>query len=179
MNRSASINENVVRIMRAIILANFTLCLTGIFLPADKVGRLFFLVGGCGLMVSVVGWTAYFFSMGDFSAPPEKPMFVPKDLNLPWRKILAGMMGLKLQYVPLLNLACCAFALSEGRDGWLVLAGFIFPLAMLFLIGQAVVLRKTGSNVRIIGPDETPGQFRLHLAAMGLLYLFTSVLPLL
>jgi hypothetical protein len=162
-------------ILRTIVYVSAALTLPGLGLPQSRTADVLWWTGLTCLVVSISVWI-YKSNKYDDRVPQPRGIY-RSDLNLPWLEILRKMARLRLHYVDFVNVALCAFALTLERPAWLVLLAALLSAAFLFLIGQAIVLKRSFTNFGAIDREAAPRRFRVNLTILIVLYVATSALP--
>jgi len=163
------------KLPRTIIYASFAVSLFSLALPQAKATNVLWWGSSFCLMVSIGVWVFKSIKNEDYDSRPCG--IRQADRNLPWVEILRNIARLRLHYFYLLNVAFCAFAISRGRELWVVFIAAFFPAAFLFLIGQALVLKRSFTNFGAIDRELNPRRFRVNFIILIVLYAVTSALP--
>ena len=167
--------SRTMKLLRTIIYATFAVSLFSLALPQAKAADVLWWGSSFCLMVSIGVWVFKSVKNKDYASQPCG--IRQTDLTLPWVEIMRNIARLRLHYLYLLNVALCAFAVSRGREFWVVLIAALFPAAFLFLIGQALVSKRSFTNFGAIEREHDPRRFRVNFIILIVLYVVTSALP--
>jgi len=163
------------RTIRGIVYGTFIVSLAGLIVPQSEIASIIWLLGFGGLCGAIAVWI--YRSIRSPQLIPKHGGSLPMDCKVPWSELTRKIGALRLHYLFFVNVTACSFALSRGQHVWVILIALPLSAGLLFLIGQAVVLQKSFTNLGTVDRRTSPHRFWTNLTILFVLYIVTSILP--
>jgi hypothetical protein len=156
------------------IYIGFALCVVSLISSESKLAKGLSLLGFFTLLGSITIWIHL-----AASHPASVPLRSESlNGNVTLSTLFKKIAALKLHYLFVLNLWVNVISLRRGQTLFITVLATLLAAFFLFLIGRALVVGRSLTNLGSIDRQCSPRAYWLNLIILAALYVIVSILPL-